>query len=171
MTTFPDRTEAAEYYFTYIDQVSEGDIAELLDAQRADVLDLLGGISEPRSLQAYAPGKWSIRDVVGHIIDTERLFVYRAFWFARNFESPLPSFDQNTAITAARADDRAWTSLVEEFRLIRAATTAFFGSLPEDAWARRGIASDSPFTVRALAYLTVGHVAHHVTIIRERYLV
>jgi len=170
MTTFPDRTEAAEYYFTYIDQVREGDVVAMLDAQGVEVLDLLHGISEKQSLRAYAPGKWSVRDVVNHITDTERLFVFRAFWFARNFESPLPSFDQNIAVSAARADDRSWSSLIEEFRVLRAATTAFFRSLPADAWARRGIASDNPFTVRALAYLTVGHVTHHTTIIRERYL-
>ena len=170
MIAVPDRTEAAEYYFTYIDQVPEGDICGLLDAQGHEVLDLLLGISEQTSLHRYAPGKWSIRDVVNHVSDTERLFVFRAFWFARGFESPLPSFDQTIAVSAARADDRAWRSLVEEFRAVRAASMAFFRSLPAEAWARRGIASDNPFTVRALAYLAVGHVTHHTKILRERYL-
>ena len=170
MTVVPDRTEAAEYYFTYIDQVPAGDICGLLDAQRDEVLDLLLGISEQKSLHRYAPDKWSIRDVVSHLNDTERLFVFRAFWFARGFESPLPSFDQAIAVSAARADDRSWQSLVEEFRAVRAATVAFFRSLPAEAWARRGIASDNPFTVRALAYVAVGHVTHHTKILRERYL-
>ncbi len=170
MTAVPDRTEAAEYYFTYIDQVPEGDICGLLDAQGDNVLDLLLGISEQKSLHRYAPGKWSIRDVVNHLGDTERLFVFRAFWFARGFESPLPSFDQSIAVSAARADDRSWRSVVEELRAVRAGTLAFFRSLPAEAWARRGIASDNPFTVRALAYLAVGHVTHHTKILHERYL-
>ena len=101
MIAVPDRTEAAEYYFTYIDQVPQGDICGLLDAQGNEVLDLLLGISEQQSLHRYAPGKWSIRDVVNHVSDAERLFVFRAFWFARGFESPLPSFDQTIAVSAA----------------------------------------------------------------------
>ena len=117
-----DRNEAAEYYFTYIDQVQEGDICELLDAQGNETLDLLHGISDEESLHRYARGKWSIRDVVNHLNDTERLFVFRAFWFARGFESPLPSFDQTIAVAAANADGRSWRSLVEEFRAVRSAT-------------------------------------------------
>jgi uncharacterized protein (TIGR03083 family) len=170
MAVVPDRTEAAEYYFTYIDQVPEGDICALLDAQGQETLDLLSGISEDQSLYRYAPDKWTIRDVVNHLSDTERLFVFRAFWFARGFASALPSFDQHTAVAAAAANDRSWRSLVEEFRAVRAATVAFFRSLPADAWARRGTASDNPFTVRALAFLAVGHVIHHTRILRERYL-
>ena len=170
MTAAPDRTEAAEYYFTYIDRVPEGDICELLDAQGKETLALLRGVSEEKSLQRYAPGKWSIRDVVNHLIDTERLFVFRAFWFARGFDSPLPSFDQGIAASAASADDRSWRGLVEEFGAVRAATLAFFRSLPAGAWTRRGIASDNPFSVRALAYIAAGHVIHHTGILRERYL-
>jgi uncharacterized damage-inducible protein DinB len=170
MTAAPDRTEAPEYYFTYIDQVPEGDIFGLLAAQGHELLDLLGSISEQKSLHRYAPDKWSIRDVVNHLSDTERLFVFRAYWFARGFESPLPSFDQSVAVSAARADDRSWRSLAEEFRAVRAATLTFFRSLPEEAWARRGIASDNLFTVRALVYLAVGHVTHHTRILKERYL-
>jgi hypothetical protein len=170
MNTVPDRTEAAEYYFTYIDQVPEGDICALLDAQLADTLELLHSIADDTSRHRYAPGKWSIRDVVNHLSDTERLFVFRAFWFARGFDSPLPSFDQNVAVSAAGADERSWPGLVEEFGAVRAVTLAFFRSLPAEAWARRGIASENPFTVRALAYIAVGHVTHHTAILRERYL-
>jgi DinB family protein len=170
MTVIPDRTEAAEYYFRYIDQVPKGDICEFLEAQGKEVVGLLLDISEEQSLHRYAPDKWSIRDLVNHVSDTERLFVSRAFWFARGFDTPLPSFDQNIAVAAAKADDRAWPALVDEFRTIRAATSSFFRSLPAEAWVRRGIASDNPFTVRALAYLSAGHVIHHVKILRERYL-
>jgi DinB superfamily len=166
----PDRTEAAEYYFTYINQVGHGDIRQILADQADETLALLRAISDERSLHRYAPGKWSIREVVNHLNDAERLFVFRAFWFGRGFESPLPSFDQNVAVAAAGADSQSWASLVQEFQAVRAGTVAFFASLPAEAWSRRGIASDNPFTVRALAYISAGHVAHHMRILRERYL-
>src|SRR5688572_16950560 len=107
MTTIPDRTEAAEYYFTYIDQVTGGDICEVLDVQLGETVALLQGISDEQSLHRYAPGKWTIRQVVGHLNDTERLFVFRAFWFARGFDSPLPRCDQNVAVYSAGADGRS----------------------------------------------------------------
>ena len=170
MTTIPDRSEAAEYYFTYIDQVAEGDICETLEAQLAETVTLLDGISEETSLGRYAPEKWSIRQVVSHMNDTERMFVFRALWFARGFDSPLPSFDQNIAISGASADERSLSSHVEEFGTVRAATLTFFQNLPGDAWSRGGFASGNRFTVRALAYITAGHVRHHNSILRTRYL-
>jgi hypothetical protein len=108
--------------------------------------------------------------VLSHINDTERLFVFRAFWFARGFDAPLPSFDQDGAVASAGADERSWRSHIEEFRAVRSATSAFFSNLPAEGWSRRGIASGNPFTVRALAFITAGHLAHHVRILRERYL-
>jgi DinB family protein len=168
--TVPDRSEAAEYYFTYINQVPPGDICRILEAQAGETVALLRGISEERSMHRYAPGKWSIRDVVGHLNDTERLFVMRAFWFARGFDTPLPSFDQHIAVLSAGAETRTLRSLVDEFQSVRSSTLTFFQNLPDEAWMRRGIASDNPFTVRALAYIGAGHVIHHVKILRERYL-
>jgi hypothetical protein len=170
MIATPDRTEAAEYYFTYITQVPAGDILEILEAQLASTDALYGGISEDRSLHRYAAGKWSVREVASHLNDTERLFVFRALWFARGFDSPLPSFDQNIAIATADADARTLSSHLEEFRAIRASTLTFFRGLPGEAWTRRGIASGNPFTVRALAYIAAGHVTHHARIVQERYL-
>jgi hypothetical protein len=169
-TLAPDRTEAAEYYFTYIDKVPSGDICQILDNQLAETVPMLQNISEQRSLHRYDPDKWSIRETLGHVNDAERLFVFRAFWFARGFTDPLPSFDQNTAVPVSGAHARSWSSHVEEFRAIRAATLTFFRSLPADAWARRGVASGNPFTVRALAYVVAGHLTHHVKILNERYL-
>jgi hypothetical protein len=166
----PEQTEFAQYYLTYISQVPEGDIRHVLEAQEPEVIQLLRGISEERSLHRYAPGKWTIREVVSHINDTERMFAFRAMWFARGFDSALPSFDQDVAIRGAGADDRPLSSHVEEFRAVRAATVTLFRNLPEDAWTLRGIASGNPFTVRALAYITAGHLAHHVRLLRERYL-
>ena len=121
-------------------------------------------------MHRYAPDKWSIRDVVGHLNDTERLFVMRAFWFARGFDTPLPSFDQHIAVLSAGAETRTLRSLVDEFQSVRSSTLTFFQNLPDEAWMRRGIASDNPFTVRALAYIGAGHVIHHLKILRERYL-
>jgi hypothetical protein len=169
-TTAPDRSEAAEYYFTYINQVPPGDIIQILDAQAQDYVDLLKGISEEHSLHRYEPGKWSIREVAAHINDTERLFCMRAFWFARGFDSPLPSFDQNVAMATCAADTRLLESHIDEFRAIRSATLTLFGNLPEEAWLRSGIASGNPFTVHALAFIAAGHVVHHSKILKERYL-
>jgi hypothetical protein len=166
----PDHTEAAVYYFTYIDKVPKGDLLEILAAQPGLLYDALGGITEEQSSFRYAPDKWSIRQVMSHVNDTERLFVSRAFWFARGFDLPLPSFDQDVAMTFAGADQRSWASHLEEFATIRAATLTFFRTLTDEAWVRSGIASGNPFTVRALAYIIAGHVTHHLGILRERYL-
>jgi hypothetical protein len=170
MSGAPERGEAADYYFKYIDQVPPGDVRDRMDAQGAEAHGMLNGITEKESLYRYAPGKWSIRDVVNHLSDTERLFAFRAFWFARGFDSPLPSFDEGPAAVAADADRRSWKSLIEEFAAVRASTSALFRSLPEADWARRGIASGNPFSVRALAYIAVGHANHHFVHLQERYL-
>jgi DinB family protein len=170
MTAMPDRTEAAEYYFTYINQVRQGDICAILEAQADETVVFLRTISDERSLHRYAPDKWTIRQTIGHVNDAERVFLFRAFWFARSFDTHLPSFDQNVAVLTAGSDERSWASHIQEFQTIRAATLSFFKNLPEDAWMRRGVASGNPFTVRALAYIVAGHVAHHVAIVRERYL-
>ena len=166
----PARDEAAEYYFKYIDLVPEGDICAILEAQRAETVGLLRSIPEARSRHRYADGKWSISEVVAHLNDCERLFAFRAFWFARGFDSPLPSFDQEVAAGQARAEDRPLSTHVDEFDALRASTLELFSHLSPDAWLRRGIASDNPFSVRALAFVGAGHVAHHLRILKERYL-
>lgn len=170
MNSVIDRSEAAEYYFKYIDRVPHGDICETLQSQLTGTLAFLQTIDEERSLRRYDEGKWSIREVLGHLNDTERVFAFRAFWFARGFDSPLPSFDQNEAISRAASDARSWSTHVDEFRSVRLATLSFFRNLPDDAWSRRGIASGNPITVRALAHLAAGHLIHHVDILQNRYL-
>ena len=166
----PQRTEAASYYFTYIDLVSGDDILQAIEAQLDDISKFLSGVSEEKSLYRYAPDKWSIRQVVSHLNDTERVFAFRAMWFARGFSEALPSFDQNIAVNAARADDYSLASHIQELRKIREATIALFRNLPAEAWVRSGVASGNSVTVNALAYIIAGHVAHHVEILRERYL-
>jgi hypothetical protein len=170
-TTLADRNEAAEYYFTYIDQVPSGrDIRRIIDAQLGETLDVLNGISEDTSRHRYEPGKWSIREVVGHLCDTERLFVFRAMWFARGLGLALPSFDQDIAMPAGQFDSRSFRDLVDEWQAVRLATIPFFRNMPNDAWAKRGVASGKEFTVRALAYIVAGHTTHHLQILKERYL-
>lgn len=162
--------EAAEYYSIYISQVPDGDICDILQTQRDETLSLLGAIPDARSGHRYAPDKWTIMEVVSHLNDTERVFAFRALWFGRGFDGPLPSFDQNIAMTGAHADARAWSDHVAEFGLVRSATLPVFRSLPPEAWERRGVASGHPVSVRALAYIIAGHVTHHCRILRERYL-
>ncbi|HKC24378.1 MAG TPA: DinB family protein [Thermoanaerobaculia bacterium] len=139
-------------------------------SQLAETPAFLARVSEERSLHRYEPGKWTMRQVVNHVNDVERLFLFRAFWFARGFDSPLPSFDEKTGAESAGANDVAWTRHVEELRAIRLSTLSFFENLPEEAWSRSGVASENPFTVRACAYIVAGRAAHHLAILEERYL-
>ena len=166
----PAPTEAASYYFNYIDRVEGDDVLSVLNSQLDETVQFLSTVSEEKSHHRYAPDKWSLREMLNHVNDAERLFVFRALWFARGFEEPLPSFDQEIAVNNSGADDVAWKDMVEEFKSLRQSTLSFFRSLPEVAWSRAGVASGYPFTVRALAFIIAGHVAHHVDVIRRLYL-
>jgi DinB family protein len=165
----PGPDEAVAYYFKYIDRIQTEDVVGKLESQLEEALRLFRGVSEEKSLERYEENKWSIRQVLNHVNDCERLFVFRAMWFARGFESELPSFDQEVAATGAQADSVPWASHVEDFRGLRQSTVAFFRNLPPEAWMRSGIASGNLFTVRALAYIAAGHLAHHSAILRESY--
>ena len=166
----PGPDEAASYYYKYIGLITGEDIVGVLATQLDEALALFGGISEEQSLHRYAPEKWSIRQVLNHISDTERVFAFRALWFARAFDTPLPSFDENASAATARADEISWARHIEELRGVRLATVSLFRNLPAEAWMRTGIASGNSFTVRSLAYIAAGHAAHHNAILRERYL-
>jgi hypothetical protein len=166
----PQPADAALYYFKYIDQVRSDDAIAVIEDQVGEADEMFAQISDQKSLYRYAPDKWSIRQVVNHISDAERTFAFRAWWFARGFEAPLPSYDQNVAAAAAEADAVPWNSHVEEFRSVRLATIAQFRNLPPSAWGRSGIASDNRFTVHALAFIIAGHFAHHAKILRAHYL-
>jgi uncharacterized damage-inducible protein DinB len=170
MSGRPQPNEAASSYSIYIDRITSDDIVAVLATQMDETLAFLSQISEEQSLHRYAPEKWSMRELLGHVNDGERVFMFRALWFARGFQDSLPSFDQEISFKAANSDDASWASHVEEFRAIRSATLAFFRNLPSDAWMRSGIASDNAVTVRALAYIVAGHVSHHIAILRDRYL-
>src|SRR5690242_14679015 len=169
MIARPHDTEVAPYYFLYINQVTGEDPIAVIENQLAESQTLFAKISEEKSLHRYASDKWSIRQVLNHVTDTERAFAFRALWFARGFDTPLPSYDQNIAATGAQADAIPWSSHVEEFKRTRLATISLFQNLPADAWMRTGFAGDNPFTVRALAFIIAGHVTHF-NIVRQRYL-
>ncbi len=166
----PNPNEAAPYYSIYIDRVASDDILDVLATQLEESATFLAEISEEQSLHRYAPGKWSMRELLGHVNDTERVFTFRALWFARGFQDPLPSYDQEIAVAAAESDRVSWASHVDEFRAIRSATLSLFRNLPAYSWSRSGIASDNSVTVRALAYIVAGHLSHHLAILRERYV-
>jgi hypothetical protein len=165
----PEPSEAAPYYFTYINRIASDNIVGQLDTQLEEMYPFLCRVSEEKSLYRYAPEKWTIRQVLNHVNDCERTFLFRAFWFARGLDGPLPSLDQNVAAGYAGADQFSWASHVEEFRLLRLSTLAFFRNLPPEAWMRAGIAGGNSCTVRALAYIIAGHLAHHRAILEERY--
>ncbi len=169
MTGRPQPSETDAYYFTYIDKVAGDDPHLAMQRQLDEVLPALSAISEERSLHRYAPGKWSVRQVLNHVTDTERAFAFRALWFARGFDTPLPGYDQEIAAMGAEADRISWSSHVEEFRYVRLASIALFRNLPPQAWMRTGIASEKPFTVRSLAFLVPGHTTHHIQILRDKY--
>jgi uncharacterized damage-inducible protein DinB len=168
--TRPQPTEAAPYYSQYIDLVTSDQIVPAIKDQFDQTVQFLEGISEEESLKSYAPGKWTIREVLNHVNDGERAFLGRAFWFARGFQDALPSFDQEIAVQFAKANETSWANLVEEFKSVRSSTISFFDNLPEEAWSRSGVASDNPVTVRAIAYIIAGHVTHHVNVLKEKYL-
>jgi hypothetical protein len=170
MTGRPETSEAAPYYFTYIDQVPGDNALRVIETQLDEARAIFGAISDEKSLHRYAPGKWTIRQSLSHVTDTERVFAVRALWFARGLESPLPSYDQDIAAAGAAADGIPWAAHIEEFGHVRRASIALFRNMPGDAWLRSGIASDKRFTVRAMAFITAGHLAHHLKILREKYL-
>lgn len=170
MNTRPQNSEAAPQYFKYINLVNGDDILAALGNQFEETPALLSEISEEDSLRCYAPGKWSIRETLNHINDTERVFSFRALWFARGFDAPLPGYNQNVGVASAGADVISWAAHVEEFRRVRLATISLFQNLPNDAWTRSGTADGNPFTVRAIAYIVAGHLTHHLVVLRERYL-
>ena len=166
----PEPNEAAPYYFTYIDKALGDDALSAMDDQLIEMLPLLLSITEEQSVHRYAPDKWSVRQVLNHVSDTERSFAFRALWFARGFDTPLPSYEQEIAAAGAQAHAVSWKAHVEEFRRVRLASISLFENLPAEAWMRTGVASGKTFSVRALAFLIPGHATHHFDLLREKSL-
>ncbi|HEY0078915.1 MAG TPA: DinB family protein [Pyrinomonadaceae bacterium] len=170
---FSVRPEAGEYgsYFEgYVSLVPEGDVVETLARQIEETLGLLRSLPESRGGERYEPGKWSIRELLGHMSDTERVFAYRALCIARGDTAPLPGMDQDVYVAGANFDARTLADLTDEFEQVRRATLALFRPMDETAWLRRGTANNNPFSVRALAHVCAGHELHHLRVLRDRYL-
>jgi uncharacterized damage-inducible protein DinB len=153
----------------YVARVEGDDALSALEAQVADFDRVLGACTEADGARRYAPGKWSVKEVLGHVVDCERIYAYRALLFARADETELPGFDEGRYVPAGRFDERTLADLLAEWRTARAATLALFRGLPSEALSRRGVANGHLVSVRALAWLAVGHAAHHLGILGERY--
>jgi uncharacterized damage-inducible protein DinB len=166
----PESDEYVPYYHKYISLVPDGDLVETLRSQMIRTQSLLREIPESRESHRYAPEKWSIREVVGHMADVERVMTYRALRIARADTTPLPGFDENAYVPAGNFEARSLASLAHELDEVRRATVAFVETLEPDAAARRGTANNNEISARALAYIIAGHERHHVGILKERYL-
>lgn len=162
--------EYFEYYHGYIARVPAGDIIAILATQIEDTLIPLRELTDEQANFAYAPGKWTVKEVIGHMADAERVFAYRAMRIARGDATPLASFDENAYVPPARFRDRPLASLLAEFTAVRRATVALLAGLPPEAWTNVGVASTHPVSVRALAWIAAGHEIHHRELLAERYL-
>jgi hypothetical protein len=166
----PDPSEYAPYYGKYITLVGGLDVVAALEDQPRETLALLSTLSEEHGDYRYAPGKWTIKEMLGHVIDAERVFSYRALRFARNDGTPLASFEQDDYVRSGNFGDCRLADLIEEFVCVRRATVWLFRQLSLEAWMRRGVASGNPVSVRAVAYIIAGHELHHRTVLREKYI-
>ena len=166
----PEQSEFLPYYGRYIDLVASGDVLATLSKQMEETQTLLRGLPASIGKHRYAPGKWSVNEVVGHVLDAERIFGARALRFARNDAKPLPGFEQDDYVANATFDAYPLSELALELACVRQSTIYLFRHIDEAAWMRRGIASDAEVSVRALAYIIAGHELHHRQILRTKYL-
>lgn len=170
ITGRPGPNDYASYYEQYISLVPEGDILTTLGQQADSTLSMLRGIPEARADWRYSPGKWSIKEVFGHVIDAERIFAYRALRFARNDRTPVPGFEQDDYVSYGNFGGRSLSDLAGEYEHVRRASIFLLRGLSGEAWDRRGLANDNEVSVRALAYIMAGHERHHLEVIRTKYL-
>ena len=168
--TRPRADEYAPYYSKYISRVPEGDVIATLSEQLESTLAVLRNITEEQANSRYAEGKWSIKELVGHLTDSERIFGYRLLRFARNDQTPLPGYEQDDYVANAGFDKCRLSNLIEELEHVRKSNLSLLRNLDAEAWQRRGDANDQPVSVRALAYIIAGHETHHMEILRTRYL-
>jgi hypothetical protein len=164
----PDAAEYASFYAAYVGLVPEEDILGVLEAQLNDAVALLRGTSEDQANTRHPPYTWSVKEVVGHVTDTERVFGYRALRFARGDSTPLPGFDENSFAKTAGCDSWPLAELLAEFEAVRRSNLWLLRHLDATAWRRSGVANNNPVSVRALAYIIAGHSRHHQAILRKR---
>ena len=166
----PDLSSVPEWYHGYINEVKEDDLTDALKNQTALFNSFFNSVPIEKREFRYAEGKWSIKEVIQHIIDAERVFTYRALRFARKDETPLPGFDENSYADNANTDNRKWDDLIEELNALRRSSEILFNSFNEDQLNAQGIASDKSVSVLAIGFIVAGHANHHITVIKERYL-
>lgn len=166
----PEKNEYAEFYAGYVGLVAEVNIVDALQNQVDDLKEVFSGISEEQGAFAYQTGKWTIKELLGHLIDGERVFSYRALRISRQDQTPLAGFEENSYVANADFGGRTIADMLEELTLLRQSNVIFFDNLSENAWLYSGMASDASVSVRALGYIMVGHVSHHINILQTRYL-
>ena len=166
----PESTEFAPYYSNYISLVDGNDVLRTLDGQPAEVRKLVADLPEEKGTFAYADGKWTIKELLSHIIDGERIFSYRVLRISRGDTTPLEGFEQDNYIATSNANNRSFADLLEEFELQRRSNLLMVNNISDEGSKRIGTASDNPVSVRALTYIMAGHATHHINILRERYL-
>ena len=171
MNLRPEKTEYAAFYKSYVSLVREADIVSALQNQPNDLREMLAEVSAEKENFRYAEDKWSVKELLGHLIDGERVFSYRTLRISRGDQTPLAGFEENSYVAGSNFGNTNLSDLIEEFSLLRAANVLLFKNLTDEAWLRTGTASEATVSVRALAFIMVGHVSHHTNILRERYLV
>lgn len=167
----PDRSEYDPYYQKYVDLVPEHEVIAALEKQPDELGRLVAGVPEDRGTFAYADGKWTIKEVLSHLIDGERMFAYRVFRIARGDKTPIEGFEQDGYIENSHANRRSFAELLGEFTRLREANVTFFKNLEDGDWVRTGTANEKEISVRALAWIMAGHIRHHIGILGSRYLV
>lgn len=166
----PDLSRVANWFHNYINLVTEDELAEAFEKQSASFIRFLDTIPNDKYDYRYGDGKWTIKEVLQHIIDAERIFAYRALRFARKDKTPLPGFDENAYAESSKAASRSWDKLVEEFKVVRRSSELLFQSFDEDQLQADGISSNAPNYVLGLGFILIGHALHHQKILKERYL-
>lgn len=166
----PAPSEYAEYYGLYINKVPEGDLLQIMEQTNKQTLALLNTLTEQQALHKYEFGKWSVKEIIQHLIDAERVFQYRAMRIARGDTTDLPGYDHNNYVHESKADYRKLQDLINEFSIVRKSTQSLFATMSNDRLIRSGTANNNKQTVRSLAYIVVGHEIHHMSVIKERYL-
>ena len=165
----PEADEAAPGYHGYIAKVPDGNLGDHLMDQLHELEHLLTQVTDRAALTRYAEGKWSIKEVLGHLSDAERIFSYRLLRIGRGDETPLSGYDENAYVPTGRFDQRPLPMLLAEFRSVRLSTAALIEGMGDECWTRRGLANGKPVSARAMAYIIVGHVTHHIGVLRDRY--
>jgi uncharacterized damage-inducible protein DinB len=166
----PQQNDYAAYYETYVGKVKGNTVDEIISSYSRPMIEFYSSLPEDKANHRYAEGKWSVKELLLHMIDAERIFGYRALRIARKDKTPLPGFDENSYTPASKASERTFQSLKDEFAAVRKATDILLSTFDEEQLSQRGTASEHPVTVNAIAFIIYGHMLHHKQVLEERYL-